>query len=825
MEKFNITEANIKWMIKEAISRINETIDSLLLEAKSPEEIKKILKFKFCDKGNVPEPILNAVFDIDPTKKKSYTQWLLSLWDEDSKSIVDAIKDGNVKRLFAYAKERARTGFDLPATGSFDEAMKMLPDVDPIFTDEGTEKENDFDVVFESDEWKIAVPHTYEADKKLGQGCKWCTAGYFGDGSSYYSKYSSYGPLWVNFDLRKKETCPVDGKTYPYTRYQFLFEYGSAGEFMDSSDSRINFGDIDMPEDVVDFYGQQNEKYADMIKNGTLSEEEKMEQYEDIRQENSYIVHADTDMDLWLMPAFNEDYEFREDSEYHVYDCNLDPTDPISWDNFDPNDFLLDNGHNEIPVVILKDTSDDIVAFVYDSSLHSFGRWEKCDVEKWGRLNDKLYILGEKDFTMWVDGDGEDCVYVDFKNLGYTPDNVNVSELRNGVVIDLFDTSQNIHSVYYYDYTDLTNLLKADSAIRTENFGSIEIEEDENGVFIEGELTGKRYINQSDVSELNLSMIARCEGDSTLYIVAVDNNYHYNIYDSKNQKLLLIKNASKIDDYGKFALLSFENEYQTIYDYTKQKTISPKLLDFETANQFYANFAKAKSYETGDTLLFNMKPGTDIKLIANLGNASILKLLGDEIYSSIFLIKKDEHIKFYDASKSEMFGEDGVTQWGDFGSNKVVMLMDNNGLFFYNFLSRKIISRNCCKERPVLLKNGCFICKAKNSKFVIVNPNIGPISMETGNIKRQSEDTYFTMYDGETNSVRWAFFNENGSTLTYWPCKEGVDIRYFTNNADAFYPKVSINGVNILIMPEVRKYKVEPETVEALHIAQDYMKC
>lgn len=824
MAKFNITESNVKWMIREAIGRIDETIDRLLLEAKSPEEIKKILKFKFCEKGNVPEPILNAVFNLDPTKKKSYTQWLLSLWNGESDSIVRAIKDGDLKRLFGYAKERAGSGFDLAATSSFEKAMTMLPDVDPIFTNEGTEEENDFDVVFESDEWKIAVPHTYEADKKLGQGCKWCTAGYFGDGPSYYEKYSSFGPLWVNFDLRRKETCPVDGKTYPYTRYQLLFEYGSAGEFMDSHDDRINFDDIDMPEDVIEFYGEQNERYADMIRNGTMSEEEKRDQYEDSRWEHAHRVHADDGTELWLMPAYNEDFEPDfDDCEYYVFDCNLDMRDPISWTTYNPDDFILDNGHKNLPVVILKDTTDKTIALVYEDSGYRYKKWEEYyNIEKWERVNDKVYILSKNDFSMWTD----DCDYdvgIYFKNMPFTPDNVVVSEIRDGVVIDLFDTSQNIHSVYYFDYVDTTTILNGDSAIKTENFGAIKIEEDENGIFVEGELSGRRYIDQTDKGDNNLSIIARCEGDSSLYIVATDNKYHYNIYDSKTKKLILLRNASKIEDYGSIALLSFNDEYQTIYDYVNQKTLTPKITDFGPVDKFNVRFYTGETLETKDLLLFNLTPGTDFQF-DNLGNSSILQILGDDKTSTIFCVRNNDFIKFYDASKREMFGEDDVINWGNFGSKNVVLLKDSNGLFFYNFISRKTIDReHCTQNRPVVLKNGCFVCGAKNGDYMIVNPNIGPIAVETRRVYRQGNDTYFTMTDAF--STTWAFFNEDFTALTYWPSKEGVKTSCFTNNADAVYPKASVNGVKIMIMPEVRKYKVEPETVEALHIAQDYMKC
>ena len=52
----------------------DEIYNDLLLEAKSPEEIKKILEYQFVQGKGVPQEILDRVFAIDPTKKKTYTK-------------------------------------------------------------------------------------------------------------------------------------------------------------------------------------------------------------------------------------------------------------------------------------------------------------------------------------------------------------------------------------------------------------------------------------------------------------------------------------------------------------------------------------------------------------------------------------------------------------------------------------------------------------------------------------------------------------------------------------------------------------------------------
>ena len=89
-----------------------------------------------------------------------------------------------------------------------------------------------YDVVYKTDEWIIVRPNTYEAELKIGQGCKWCTANGYGNGLDYWNRYLHKGPLWVNFDLRNGgEIAPMNNKEYPYKRYQFCFESSITGEF------------------------------------------------------------------------------------------------------------------------------------------------------------------------------------------------------------------------------------------------------------------------------------------------------------------------------------------------------------------------------------------------------------------------------------------------------------------------------------------------------------------------------------------------------------------------------------------------------------------
>ena len=204
---------------------LDDFYSDLLLEAKSEEEIKKILEYQFVKGKGIPQDVLDYIFNADPTKKKSFTKWVLMQWERDKGSITKAIKDNRIPKLFQYFQERAGSGLSLTAMPSFDAAMEKLPEEDPILGQHPDGPAGDFEFVYDTPEWKIAVPHTYEADKFLGQGCRWCTAGAFGDEPTWWNRYSPAGPIWVNFDMRQGETCRRDNKEYPYTRYQFLFEW------------------------------------------------------------------------------------------------------------------------------------------------------------------------------------------------------------------------------------------------------------------------------------------------------------------------------------------------------------------------------------------------------------------------------------------------------------------------------------------------------------------------------------------------------------------------------------------------------------------------
>lgn len=309
----------------------------LLVEGKSPEEIKQLLKGRFAD---IPEEIISDIVNMDPTKKKSYSMWALTKYASEGNLLTAALKDGRLKQLFEYIREH--NDVQLQTISTLAEALKLLPETDTIFQKTGGPEDN-YKIVFDSPEWRICVPYTYEADKKLGENCRWCTAGAFGEanGPSYFKNY--YGPegeLFVNFDKRTPQR--LNGKEYPYTRYQFCFK---SPQFMDAFDNRINKDDIDIPEDVLEYY--QDAGYdTDLL---SEDEEEAWERYDEWRFNQGWWV-----IDGWEFLPYNAGPHIPNhdgDLTYYLYDTENDNYDPVSWIEYEINDYEVQDEDNNIAVL------------------------------------------------------------------------------------------------------------------------------------------------------------------------------------------------------------------------------------------------------------------------------------------------------------------------------------------------------------------------------------------------------------------------------------------------------------------------------------------
>ena len=319
----------------------DEYISGLLLEAKSPEEVVRVLSLRYKE---IPEDLIKKLVEVDPTKKKSYSAWVLRV-ENNPRKIEQYIDSGKLAKIFKYFQENANNGASLVDKPSLKDAEQYLPDFIDIFTyDDEDEDANDFEIKFRSPEWIVAVPHTLAASKKLGKDTYWCTADAYGNGYHYFPQYNNEGPLWINYDLRREEQ--LRGVTYPFKRYQFSFETNT---FLDANDKAFDWDDMDMPQDVQEFYEQEGYDLTKL----TMSEEERYERYDAERFENGiFLVDS-----LYLLTSFNRDYEFNEDDIMEIYDTDNDTVDSPYAGYYDKDSVMyIEDDHK---FAVLRDNNNE----------------------------------------------------------------------------------------------------------------------------------------------------------------------------------------------------------------------------------------------------------------------------------------------------------------------------------------------------------------------------------------------------------------------------------------------------------------------------------
>lgn len=321
-----------------------EYIDELLFEAKSPEEMFRILSYKHQE---MPESIIKKLVDIDPTKKKSYATWVLNV-ENDPRKINSYLNSGKLAKIFDYFRKNANEGASLVDKQSIEDAENYLPDFNKIFSyDEKNPEANDYEITYESPEWIVATPKSYAASEKLGENTRWCTAGAYGNGLHYYNDYTRSGPLWINFDKRHTEV--LNGVTYPFKRYQFCFERKA---FLDAHDAPFDWEDLEMPESVQEMYKKRGYDLTDLM----MSEEERWEVYSMHRAEDGVNVFGS----LELMRLWDDDMEWREeeDPDYYLYNTDYDSTDTITNSETYARDSII-FADEELEYAILKERYGD----------------------------------------------------------------------------------------------------------------------------------------------------------------------------------------------------------------------------------------------------------------------------------------------------------------------------------------------------------------------------------------------------------------------------------------------------------------------------------
>ena len=583
---------------------IKDFYDDLLLEAKSPEEIKTILSHSF---QNVPKDVINAIVDLDPTKKKSYSRWAVMMYENESDLLEKSINNGILKKVFDYFQERNNTGLSLSDIKSLKDAINYLPDVDPVLTKNGDGgPEDDYEIVYDTPEWKIAVPNTYPSSEKLGRGCRWCTAGAFRNGESFFNDYTRHGPLWINFDMSKGEKCPMDDKEYPYTRYQFCFE---TEDYRNSNDEEIeSFEAIGLPEEVKDFYTEQDESYGRKIEEGAMSLEDRWEAYEEERYEHGRCLKSVEEYDNYLMlyREYDDDYRFNEDDPCYVYDDN-DPNDPICYDEIDINSNYIENefdGHN---CILLRTARDSQLFCFFD---HDFSHYfQALDNISDIKITDNFVIIANnKDLYMYSLSDEKIVLF----NGDSRKSSINAVSITNGLKIKdsnkIFDETSMYIDILFDN--DEHTLLKYDNEVK--NFKAIVLYDypfdENNGFEVSFDSNGKPHVITSEFEygyesiDLLRDYMVYLKLNSRFCIVRKISASNYsndklNVFDKEKNRLVF-----EDDVFGILKVNENESRYLAITE-THNKSYFFDLFKECKIGKDYTSI-KGKQYQNGDRIIF-----------------------------------------------------------------------------------------------------------------------------------------------------------------------------------------------------------------------------
>lgn len=193
--------------------------------------------------SHIPEEDFDKIIRLDPTFDENrdsvgkYGKWLLGLYKKEN----PLDKPGYPVLLQMYDEIRnnpsKKIEKDIGRFKSFRELFDAIENAEDVELSDRQklrqrQKNKDYDIVWQNDNWAIFVPNTWEADVNLGKGTKWCTADSREEsGKKYYDQYlREGGKYYVVINKHNKED-----------KYQFHFE---SRQFMDKDDSPIDVAEF-----------------------------------------------------------------------------------------------------------------------------------------------------------------------------------------------------------------------------------------------------------------------------------------------------------------------------------------------------------------------------------------------------------------------------------------------------------------------------------------------------------------------------------------------------------------------------------------------------
>ena len=210
-----------------------------LNEARTPEfSFNKVNTIQSILGEPITLEIVETVYNADPTREKLYVYWIISLLKKKSERVFleDLHRVTTALTIFEQIKrnlpERERNIFNFKTLNDLEQLTDLFQDEIPMSNRErkgkGSPVENEYEVLFENDDFMIILPKTYRASCWWGKGTKWCTA--FTEYDRYYKDYSQQGQLYIIYDKNQERSL-----------YQFHFE---TGQYMDENDIRIDIDEF-----------------------------------------------------------------------------------------------------------------------------------------------------------------------------------------------------------------------------------------------------------------------------------------------------------------------------------------------------------------------------------------------------------------------------------------------------------------------------------------------------------------------------------------------------------------------------------------------------
>ena len=741
--------------------------DYLLMEGKDPSEI---LHYKFG--GIVPEDIIDAVINIDPTKKKSYSQWALSRYREEESLFKQALKNGRLKSLFDNM--RSNKDVQLKQIPSLSEALdNFVPESDLIFSKSDILEANNYDIVYDDDEWRICVPNTYEAACRLGMDTRWCTANAFGNGEYYYKDYTNKGKLFVNFDKRAEER--LNGKTYPYTRYQFNFESKS---FCDAHDDQLG-SELNkiLPTEVLKFYEDEGYDVS-----GFESLEKKYERYEEWR----FNVGLSINNSLFFLPCWDDDLEIEDEEgeiTYGIYTEEDDRDTSI--------DFYLDCLPSKLGEYIIE---------AFD---------ESCIVKN---ERDDVYLI-EKQYDSWdtIEFDSyikQDGVYfyttTESKGksyLGIYTGEDGREETRCYESGDIFINSQCKERL---DYAVFCIEIHSNDGVQLFIY-------DEDGEFVEVirrdfPVDGEHYI-----------------ADENNIIHGQYKSYNLDVYNSEEGEANKMQIIKKIND--DVALVEMDSAFKNLYSISKQVVFGEE--NFKTfegyafgayvcsdkkmfvlnseGRRITSDYKRIRAVDRNCPLFIGeTDEETEVLIDPNKGEiASIKKYLGlvgsNKQYCTIKLLDVEKnvlfdiaHQKIVDLGGSIIIATNTKVGLGE--SNNVVIVKDETNLYSaYDVDTRKLI----CNNIQNILPMGSRFSYGINEQLYKVKVNNGFNILDANSKQLLLQKNYLDISSIRNNSGsdRYICILSDGSTNSFFDCNS-KQIVLTTNRVPSVEPReVTLTGI------------------------------